>query len=210
MQKICTFQSLVGAGGWCRKVVFPKLQPDLFVFQPHFLQDVLNNHNTQDLMTLVPLSLLRGSAQELGRQILQQQPTARVQLLGNQGFIPTILGALSGLGPPREPQLHFQPHRNFGWLGTTMVGEPGTLARMLKAGGRRFASAKNKAEGSECLAGSWGPLQGLSLSGKVLGLRRTEGPQKVATWARPRDSSGHPHSLGSFLAPVCPVRRKQC
>ncbi|XP_013924721.1 PREDICTED: tubulin polyglutamylase TTLL13-like isoform X6 [Thamnophis sirtalis] len=116
--------------------------------QPHFLQDVFNNHNTQDLMTLVPLSLLRGSAQELGRQILQQQPTARVQLLGNQGFIPTILGALSGLGPPREPQLHFQPPRNLSWLGTAMVGEPCTLARMLKAGGQRFASAKNKAEGN--------------------------------------------------------------
>uniref|UniRef100_A0A8C6Y9W0 Tubulin tyrosine ligase like 13 n=1 Tax=Naja naja TaxID=35670 RepID=A0A8C6Y9W0_NAJNA len=116
--------------------------------QPHFLQDVFSNHNTQDLMTLVPLSLLRGSAQELGRQILQQQPTARVQLLANQGFIPTILGALSGLGPPREPQLHFQPPRNLSWLGTAMVGEPCTLARMLKAGGRRFASAKNKAEGN--------------------------------------------------------------
>lgn len=152
----------MATGGWCRKVVFPEPQPDVFVFQPHFLQDVFNHHNAQELMTLVPLSLLRGSAQELGRQILQQQqPTARVQLLGNQGFIPTILGALSGLGPPREPQLHFQPHRNFSWLGTTMVGEPCTLARMLKAGGRRFASAKNKAEGSECLAGSWGSPQGL-------------------------------------------------
>ncbi|XP_032088437.1 tubulin polyglutamylase TTLL13-like isoform X5 [Thamnophis elegans] len=125
--------------------------------QPHFLQDVFNNHNTQDLMTLVPLSLLRGSAQELGRQILQQQPTARVQLLGNQGFIPTILGALSGLGPPREPQLHFQPPRNLSWLGTAMVGEPCTLARMLKAGGQRFASAKNKAEGNR-VASSKRPL----------------------------------------------------
>lgn len=175
MQKICTFQSLVGTGGWRRKVVSPKLQLDAFVFQPHFLQDVFNNHNTQDLMTLVPLSLLRGSAQELGRQILQQQPTARVQLLGNQGFIPTILGALSGLGPPREPQLHFQPPRNLSWLGTTMVGEPCTLARMLKAGGRRFASAKNKAEGSECPAGSWGSRQGPSLPGNVPGLRSAQG-----------------------------------
>ncbi|XP_058011806.1 tubulin polyglutamylase TTLL13 isoform X5 [Ahaetulla prasina] len=143
--------------------------------QPHFLQDVFNNHNTQDLMTLVPLSLLRGSAQELGRQILQQQPTARVQLLGNQGFIPTILGALSGLGPPREPQLHFQPPRNLSWLGPAMVGEPCTLARMLKAGGRRFASAKNKAEGNRVSSSkrplymSPGSLNCLSHPGNVAG-----------------------------------------
>ncbi|KAM3828497.1 tubulin polyglutamylase TTLL13 isoform 2-T2 [Vipera latastei] len=144
--------------------------------QPHFLQDVFNHHNAQELMTLVPFSLLRGSAQELGCQILQQQqPTARVQLLGNQGFIPTILGALSGLGPPREPQLHFQPHRNFSWLGTTMVGEPCTLARMLKAGGRRFASTKNKAEGNRFssskrpLSMSPGSLNCLSQHGNVAG-----------------------------------------
>ncbi|XP_061451873.1 tubulin polyglutamylase TTLL13 isoform X2 [Rhineura floridana] len=119
--------------------------------QPHFLQEVFSNRESQNLMTLVPLSLLGGSVQELGQQILQQ-PTARVQLLGSQGFIPTILGALSGLSPSHEasysshfkPQLHIQPPRNMSWLGTAMVGEPSTLARMLKAGGRRFGSAKNK------------------------------------------------------------------
>ncbi|XP_070619628.1 tubulin polyglutamylase TTLL13 isoform X4 [Erythrolamprus reginae] len=144
--------------------------------QPNFLQDVFHNHSTQDLMTLVPLSLLRGSAQELGRQYLQQQqPTARVQLLGNQSFIPTILGALSGLGPPREPQLHFQPPRNLSWLGTAMVGEPCTLARMLKAGGQRFASAKNKAEGNRVSSGrrplymGHGSLNCLSQPGNVAG-----------------------------------------
>ncbi|XP_034291441.1 tubulin polyglutamylase TTLL13 isoform X5 [Pantherophis guttatus] len=148
--------------------------------QPHFLQDVFNNHNTQDLMTLVPLSLLRGSAQELGRQILQQQPTARVQLLGNQGFIPTILGALSGLGPPREPQLHFQPPRNLSWLGTAMVGEPCTLARMLKAGGRRFASAKNKAEGTPL---NRADLHGLAINSASAPLIRRGSPHRATTVA---------------------------
>ncbi|CAI5792536.1 tubulin polyglutamylase TTLL13-like isoform X1 [Podarcis lilfordi] len=122
--------------------------------QPHFLQDMFNNREPQNLMTLVPLSLLGGSVQELGQQIMQQQPTARVQLLGNQGFIPTILGALSGLGSSShesysthfKPQLHIQPPKNMSWLGAAMVGEPGSLARMLKAGGRRFGSAKNKLE----------------------------------------------------------------
>ncbi|XP_033022786.1 tubulin polyglutamylase TTLL13-like isoform X1 [Lacerta agilis] len=122
--------------------------------QPHFLQDLFNNREPQNLMTLVPLSLLGGSVQELGQQIMQQQPTTRVQLLGNQGFIPTILGALSGLGPSShesysthfKPQLHIQPPKNMSWLGAAMVGEPGSLARMLKAGGRRFGSAKNKLE----------------------------------------------------------------
>uniref|UniRef100_A0A8C5WQ55 Tubulin tyrosine ligase like 13 n=1 Tax=Laticauda laticaudata TaxID=8630 RepID=A0A8C5WQ55_LATLA len=149
--------------------------------QPHFLQDVFNNHSTQDLMTLVPLSLLRGSAQELGRQILQQQPTARVQLLGNQGFIPTILGALSGLGPPREPQLHFQPPRNLSWLGTAMVGEPCTLARMLKAGGRRFASAKNKTEGTPLSRAA--DLHGLAINSASAPLIRRGSPHRATTVA---------------------------
>lgn len=118
---------------------------------------MFNNREPQNLMTLVPLSLLGGSVQELGQQIMQQQPTARVQLLGNQGFIPTILGALSGLGSSShesysthfKPQLHIQPPKNMSWLGAAMVGEPGSLARMLKAGGRRFGSAKNKLDVGE-------------------------------------------------------------
>lgn len=134
----------------------PQIQPAAFFFQTHFLQDMFNNRESQNLMTLVPLSLLGGSVQEFGQHIVQQ-PSARVQLLGNQGFIPTILGALSGLSPTRDsacssymkPQLHLHPPRNMGWLGTTMVGEPCTLARMLKAGGRRFASARSKVEGSK-------------------------------------------------------------
>lgn len=126
------------------------------LFQPHFLQDVFSNREPQNLMTLVPLTLLGGSVQELGHHIMQQ-PTAQVQLLGNQGFIPTILGALSGLAPSQEASyashfkshIHLQPPKNMSWLGTAMVSEPCTLARMLKAGGRRFSSAKNKLEGSE-------------------------------------------------------------
>ncbi|CAI5792535.1 tubulin polyglutamylase TTLL13-like isoform X1 [Podarcis lilfordi] len=148
--------------------------------QPHFLQDMFNNREPQNLMTLVPLSLLGGSVQELGQQIMQQQPTARVQLLGNQGFIPTILGALSGLGSSShesysthfKPQLHIQPPKNMSWLGAAMVGEPGSLARMLKAGGRRFGSAKNKLEvGSPAskrpLYMSSGSLNCLSHGGKA-------------------------------------------
>uniref|UniRef100_A0A8D2LNN7 Tubulin polyglutamylase TTLL13 n=1 Tax=Varanus komodoensis TaxID=61221 RepID=A0A8D2LNN7_VARKO len=80
------------------------------------------------------------------------------------GFIPTILGALSGLGPAHapscsshfKPQLHIQPPRNVSWLGTATVGEPCTLARMLRTGGRRFASARNKAEGSKYRRGRGG------------------------------------------------------
>nr|XP_034986350.1 tubulin polyglutamylase TTLL13-like isoform X2 [Zootoca vivipara] len=148
--------------------------------QPHFLQDLFNNREPQNLMTLVPLSLLGGSVQELGQQIMQQHPTTRVQLLGNQGFIPTILGALSGLGQSShescsthfKPQLHIQPPKNMNWLGTAMVGEPGSLARMLKAGGRRFGSAKNKLEvGSPAskrpLYMSSGSLSYLSHGGKA-------------------------------------------
>ncbi|XP_062998448.1 tubulin polyglutamylase TTLL13 [Elgaria multicarinata webbii] len=147
--------------------------------QPHFLQDVFNNRESQNLMTLVPLSILGGSVQELGQQILQQ-PTAQGQLLSHQGFIPTILGALSGLGPSQEssysshfkPQLHIQPPKNMSWLGTAMVGEPCTLARMLKAGGRRFASAKNKVDCSSPASKrplylSSGSLSCLSHNGKA-------------------------------------------
>nr|XP_020671249.1 tubulin polyglutamylase TTLL13-like isoform X2 [Pogona vitticeps] len=147
--------------------------------QPHFLQDMFHNREPQNLMTLVPLSLLGGSVQEFGQHILQQ-PSARVQLLGNQGFIPTILGALSGLGPSREssypshlkPQLHLQPPKNMSWLGTAMVGEPCTLAQMLKTGGRRFASAKSKLEGSSPVSRrplymSTGSLSCLSHTGKA-------------------------------------------
>ncbi|XP_044300765.1 tubulin polyglutamylase TTLL13-like [Varanus komodoensis] len=123
--------------------------------QPHFLQGVFKNQESQSLMTLVPLSLFGGPVHELGQQ-MAQQPATQVQLLGSQGFIPTILGALSGLGPAHapscsshfKPQLHIQPPRNVSWLGTATVGEPCTLARMLRTGGRRFASARNKAEGS--------------------------------------------------------------
>nr|XP_056721742.1 tubulin polyglutamylase TTLL13 [Euleptes europaea] len=118
--------------------------------QPHFLQDVFSNRDSQHLMTLVPLSL-----QELGQQIMRQPPPERAQLLGSQGFIPTLLGALTGLGPPAsdsscsshfKPQFHIQPPKNMSWLGTAMGGEPCTLARMLKAGGRRFTSAKSKVD----------------------------------------------------------------
>uniref|UniRef100_A0A8C6Y6J1 Tubulin tyrosine ligase like 13 n=1 Tax=Naja naja TaxID=35670 RepID=A0A8C6Y6J1_NAJNA len=179
--------------------------------QPHFLQDVFSNHNTQDLMTLVPLSLLRGSAQELGRQILQQQPTARVQLLANQGFIPTILGALSGLGPPREPQLHFQPPRNLSWLGTAMVGEPCTLARMLKAGGRRFASAKNKAEGNRVSSSkrplymSPSSLNCLSHPGNIAGTIYSSFPFPSVAAPLSRAADLHGLAINSASAPL--IRR---
>ncbi|XP_074822801.1 tubulin polyglutamylase TTLL13 isoform X1 [Natator depressus] len=125
--------------------------------QPQFLQDVFGNRETQGLMTLVPLSLLGGTVRELGQQILQQ-PAARAQMLGNQGFIPTLLGTLSGMGqsiPYRaqyKPQHGLQPQKNMSWLGshtlgTPIVTEPCALAKMLKEGGRRFSSARNKVEG---------------------------------------------------------------
>nr|XP_048721837.1 tubulin polyglutamylase TTLL13 isoform X3 [Caretta caretta] len=125
--------------------------------QPQFLQDVFGNQETQGLMTLVPLSLLGGTVRELGQQILQQ-PAARAQMLGNQGFIPTLLGTLSGMGqsiPYRaqyKPQHGLQPQKNMSWLGshtlgTPIVTEPCALAKMLKEGGRRFSSARNKVEG---------------------------------------------------------------
>lgn len=134
----------------------PGPQPAALLLQPHFLQDVFSTREPQNLMTLVPLTLLGTSVQEFGQHIMQQ-PAAQIQLLGNHGFIPTILGALSGLAPSQEasyashfkPHFHLQPPKNMSWLGTAMVGEPCTLARMLKTGGRRFASAKNKVEGSE-------------------------------------------------------------
>ncbi|KAJ6662831.1 hypothetical protein lerEdw1_011035 [Lerista edwardsae] len=138
-----------------RPAEIQKPQLNISESQPHFLQDVFSNREPQNLMTLVPLTLLGSSVQELGHHIMQQ-PTAQVQLLGNQGFIPTILGALSGLAPSQEAsyashfksQMHLQPPKNMSWLGTAMVGEPCSLARMLKAGGRRFSSAKNKLEGT--------------------------------------------------------------
>lgn len=110
-------------------------------------------------MTLVPLSLLGGPVRELGQQILQQ-PAARAQMLGNQGFIPTLLGTLSGLGHSIPYRAQFKPQhglpqqKNMSWLGshtlgTPMVTEPCTLAKMLKVGGRRFSSARNKMEGRE-------------------------------------------------------------
>lgn len=103
-------------------------------------------------MTFVPLSL-----QELGQRILRQPLPEQVQLLGKQGFIPTLLDALSGLGPAPDasysshfkPQLRIQPPKNMSWLGTAVGGEPCPLTQMLKVGGRRFASARIKAEGSE-------------------------------------------------------------
>ncbi|XP_053128389.1 tubulin polyglutamylase TTLL13 isoform X2 [Hemicordylus capensis] len=141
--------------------------------QPHLLQEMFGTREHHSLMTLVPLTLFGGSVQEIGQQIMQQ-PTARVRLLGSQGFIPTILGALSGLGPSQEvsysshfkPQLHTQPPKNMSWLGTAMVGEPCTLARVLKAGGRRFASAKDKMEGRR---GPELPVEQLSSEHEELG-----------------------------------------
>ncbi|XP_063170218.1 tubulin polyglutamylase TTLL13 isoform X1 [Candoia aspera] len=178
-------------------------------FEPHFLQDMLNSHNTQDLMTLVPLSLLRSSAQELGHQVMQQQqPATRVQLLGSQGFIPTILGALSGLGPSHEPQLHLQRPKNMSWLGTAMVGEPHSLARMLKAGGRHFASAKNKAEGNSPSSGKRplymgsGSLNCLSHGGKAPGTVYSSFPFPSAPLNR---TDVHGLAINSASAPL--IRR---
>ncbi|XP_066492312.1 tubulin polyglutamylase TTLL13 isoform X2 [Tiliqua scincoides] len=149
--------------------------------KPHFLQDVFSTREPQNLMTLVPLTLLGTSVQEFGQHIMQQ-PAAQIQLLSNQGFIPTILGALSGLAPSQEasyashfkPHFHLQPPKNMSWLGTAMVGEPCSLARMLKTGGRRFASAKNKVEGSSPaskrpLYMSSGSLSCLAHTGKAPG-----------------------------------------
>ncbi|XP_043349926.1 tubulin polyglutamylase TTLL13-like isoform X8 [Dermochelys coriacea] len=132
--------------------------------QPQLLQDVFGNRETQGLMTLVPLSLLGGTVRELGQQIMQQ-PVAKAQMLGNQGFIPTLLGTLSGMGqsiPYRtqyKPQHGLQPQKNMSWLGshtlgTPIVTEPCALAKMLKEGGRRFSSARNKVEGREYRIGS--------------------------------------------------------
>uniref|UniRef100_A0A8D0GB96 Tubulin tyrosine ligase like 13 n=1 Tax=Sphenodon punctatus TaxID=8508 RepID=A0A8D0GB96_SPHPU len=97
--------------------------------------------------------------QDLGRQLLQQQPpVACSQLLGSQGFIPAVLGPLSGLGAPISYATQCKPtlqqHRAVSWLGGHPLGaataaESRMLAKMLKAGGRRFASARNKLEGRE-------------------------------------------------------------
>ncbi|XP_074863093.1 tubulin polyglutamylase TTLL13 [Carettochelys insculpta] len=125
--------------------------------QPQFLQDVFGNRETQNLMTLVPFSLLGGTVRELGQQIMQQ-PTTRAQILGNQGFIPTLLGTLSGMGqsvPYRatyKPQHGLQPPKNVSWLGshtlgTPLITEPCSLAKISKVGDRRFSSARNKVEG---------------------------------------------------------------
>ncbi|XP_015284263.1 PREDICTED: tubulin polyglutamylase TTLL13-like [Gekko japonicus] len=169
-------------------VEIQKPNVNLSEMQPHFLQDTFGN--SQHLMTFVPLSL-----QELGQQIMQQQqqqqqhhhqavPPERLQLLGSQGFIPSLLGALSGLGPEAsyishfKPQLHMRPPKNMSWLGTALGGEPCPLARMLKVGGRRFASAKSKAEGSSPAATrrplylSAGSLSSLSQAGRAPNLRR--------------------------------------
>ncbi|XP_042329065.1 LOW QUALITY PROTEIN: tubulin polyglutamylase TTLL13-like [Sceloporus undulatus] len=123
--------------------------------QPQLIQDILNSRGSQNVMTLVPVPLLGSSISELGQQATPQ-PSTRIHLLGNQGFIPTILGALSGLGTshedtvvlPFKPHLHMQPPRNMSWLGTAMVSQPYTVAQMLKARGRRFSSAKNKMDAS--------------------------------------------------------------
>ncbi|XP_060611431.2 tubulin polyglutamylase TTLL13 isoform X1 [Anolis sagrei] len=117
--------------------------------QSHFIQEVLNNRDSQSSMTLVPVSFLP----RFGHQVVPPPPpAARIQLLGNQGFIPTILGTLSSLGAHHEGGTFSLPHRNISWLGTAMVGQPCTLAQMLRAGGRRFGSAKSKADGSEYAA----------------------------------------------------------
>lgn len=164
-----------------RPAEIQKPQLNISESQPQFLQDVFSTREPQNLMTLVPLTLLGTSVQEFGQHIMQQ-PTAQIQLLGNQGFIPTILGALSGLAPPQEasyashfkPHLHLHPPKNMSWLGTAMVGEPCTLARMLKSKGRRFGSARNKVEGSSLaskrpLYMSSGSLSCLAQAGKVPG-----------------------------------------
>ncbi|KAH0620134.1 hypothetical protein JD844_014767 [Phrynosoma platyrhinos] len=153
--------------------------------QPQLIQDMLNSREPQNVMTLVPVPLLGSSVSELGQQIVSQ-PATRIQLLGNQDFIPTILGALSGLGPshedtvtlPFKPQLHMQPPRNMSWLGTAMVsqpymlGQPCTVAQMLKASGRRFGSAKNKVDASEYMAVKnwvrWAALRTWAISPSVL------------------------------------------
>lgn len=118
-------------------------------FQPHFFQEMYSTRESQRLMALIPLT-----RQRLSQQILQPPPMERARLPGNQGFIPTLLSGRSGLHPVPNasygissmglvPQHHLQPPS------TAMGGEPCTLAGMLNARGRRFASARNEAEDSE-------------------------------------------------------------
>lgn len=170
--------------GW-ERLPLPGPQSAALLLQPQFLQDVFSTREPQNLMTLVPLTLLGTSVQEFGQHIMQQ-PTAQIQLLGNQGFIPTILGALSGLAPPQEasyashfkPHLHLHPPKNMSWLGTAMVGEPCTLARMLKSKGRRFGSARNKVEGSEYRGVPGGGSPGILVSPGVGGRLQSRLPRK--------------------------------
>ncbi|KAL8197332.1 UNVERIFIED_CONTAM: hypothetical protein K2H54_020492 [Gekko kuhli] len=140
--------------------------------KPHIsiseIQDTfgLNRESSQQsLMTFVPLSL-----QELGQQFLQQHqaPPERLQLLGSQGFIPSLLGALSGLGPEAssyashfKPQLHMRPPKNMSWLGTALGGEPCPLARMLKEGHLSDLSAERlgRAQEERCRGSERRPSQ---------------------------------------------------
>ncbi|XP_075774159.1 tubulin polyglutamylase TTLL13 isoform X1 [Pelodiscus sinensis] len=126
--------------------------------QPRFLQDVFGSRETQRLMTLVPLSLQGSTVRDLGQQIMQQ-PAARAQMLGSQGFIPSLLGTRSGMGQSlpyrvqhRAQLSHGLQPQNASWLGSQALGtavaaERCTLAKVPKEGGRRFSSARNKVEG---------------------------------------------------------------
>ncbi|XP_062819580.1 tubulin polyglutamylase TTLL13 isoform X3 [Anolis carolinensis] len=176
--------------------------------QSHFIQEVLNNRDSQSAMTLVPVSFLGSTVSRFRHQAVPPPPpAARVQLLGNQGFIPTILGTLSGLGAHHDGSTLSLPPRNISWLGSGMVGQPCTLAQMLRAGGRRFGSAMSKADGGEYTAVSprvleLAPAKGSTLEWGSAARSRAARSQKSTSRSHP---SPLPHRATAQPPPPPPL-----
>ncbi|XP_063201957.1 tubulin polyglutamylase TTLL13 isoform X2 [Chroicocephalus ridibundus] len=126
--------------------------------QPQFLWDVLRGQDTHRLMTLIPLSLLRGPAQPSGQPFVYKS-RASAELPASPGLDPAAVGTLLVRGQriPYRKQHKVQQGlwaQDMGWLrgqaaGTAAVPQPFTEPKGLEVRGQRLPGAGNMAEGCE-------------------------------------------------------------
>ncbi|XP_074457887.1 tubulin polyglutamylase TTLL13 isoform X1 [Larus michahellis] len=126
--------------------------------QPQFLWDVLRGQDTHRLMTLIPLSLLRGPAQPSGQPFVYKS-RASAELPASPGSDPAAVGTLLVRGQriPYRKQHKVQQGlwaQDMGWLrgqaaGTAAVPQPFTEPKGLEVRGQRLPGAGNMAEGCE-------------------------------------------------------------
>ncbi|XP_062439846.1 tubulin polyglutamylase TTLL13 isoform X1 [Rhea pennata] len=118
--------------------------------QPQFVQHTFRGQEACSLMTLLPLSFLRGTVQAPGQHIIRKS-TSKAQLPASQSFDPTSLGSLSVQGQSVPYHEHYkmqhclQP-QNMSWLRsqaaqTAGVTNPCSKTKLLQVRGQQFSGA---------------------------------------------------------------------